>query len=94
MKELTGYFSQPKRPFLLILGGGKVKDKLPFLEKLLDTVNAIIILPALVFTFLKAKGENVGLSFVDEDFLEQARFILAQAEKKGVRIIFPKDYFS
>lgn len=74
------------------MGGGKVKDKLPFLEKLLDTVDSIIILPALVFTFLKAQGKNVGLSFVDEDFLEQARFILAQAEKKGVRIIFPTDY--
>lgn len=92
MKTLGGYFYHPRRPFLLILGGGKVKDKLPFLEKLLDVVDALIILPALVFTFLKAQGKNVGLSFVDKDFLEQARLILAHAEKKGVRIIFPVDY--
>lgn len=92
MKELQSYFSHPKRPFLLILGGGKVKDKLPFLEKLLDTVDALILLPAVVFTFLKAQGQNVGLSMVDDDSLELAQKILEAARKKGVKIIFPVDY--
>lgn len=89
---LSTYFNDPARPFMVIIGGGKVKDKLPFIERLLDKVDSLIVLPALVFTFLKAMGNNVGKSLVDEDFLEPARRILVKAQEKSVRVVFPLDY--
>ncbi len=90
--ELEKLFKDPARPFMLILGGGKVKDKVPFIEKLLDTVDCMIILPALAFTFLKAQGIDVGSSLVDDTLLEIARTILTQAQEKSVRIILPIDF--
>ena len=92
INALSKLFEDPQRPFMLIIGGGKVKDKLPFIEKLLDKVDVMIILPALVFTFLKALGQNVGKSLVDDEFLEPARQILLKAKEKSVRIIFPLDF--
>ena len=73
LDTLSDLFAKPKRPFMIIIGGGKVKDKLPFIEQLLDKVDIIMILPALVFTFLKAMGQEVGLSLVDTELLEQSR---------------------
>ncbi len=92
INTLSKLFEDPQRPFMLIIGGGKVKDKLPFIEKLLDKVNIMVILPALVFTFLKALGKDVGKSLVDDEFLEPARQILLKAKEKSVRIIFPLDF--
>lgn len=89
---LTALFAHPLEPFMLVIGGGKVKDKLPFLEKLLDKVSSIIILPALAFTFLKAQGKPIGRSLVDDDFLERAKAFLTKAQEKSVRIILPSDF--
>ncbi len=93
-KELAelSKLTTPTRPFLIILGGGKVHDKLPFIEKLLDKADSIIVLPALAFTFLKALGTQVGLSLVDTEALPHIQGILDKAREKNVTIILPVDY--
>ncbi|MBA3751781.1 phosphoglycerate kinase [Candidatus Dependentiae bacterium] len=92
--EVLENFNQPQHPFVLILGGGKVKDKLPYCEPLLDKVDTLIILPAIACTFLKALGQEVGLSLVEESLLDLSRTILSKAAKKGVKIVLPLDYLS
>ena len=67
LKMLDKLIHDPKKPFLLILGGGKVADKLPLLENLLDRVTDILLCPAIVFTFLKAQGIEVGKSLIDHN---------------------------
>ena len=82
----------PERPFTMILGGAKIKDKLPFVELLLDKADTILILPALAFTFLKAQGENVGQSLVVDEFLDLVNEIIAKAQKSRAKLILPEDF--
>jgi phosphoglycerate kinase len=84
--------SDPKQPFILILGGSKPSSKLPIIEHLLDKVSAILPCPALVFTLLQAQGIPVGKSLVDKSSLETARRILQKAKEEGINIVFPVDY--
>ncbi len=92
LRMLNKLTHNPKKPFLIIMGGGKVSDKLPLLEKLLDRVTDILLCPAIVFTFLKAQGINVGKSLVDSDAELQCNKLLEKAAKNGVNIYFPVDY--
>ncbi len=85
---------KPKRPFIIFIGGGKVKDKLPFIKHLIDIADTLVILPAVAFTFLKAQGIEVGHSLVADELLDEARTILSDASQKNVRIIFPCDYLT
>lgn len=94
-KELTilsRLKNNPTPPVCFILGGGKVADKLPLIEALLDSANTIVLCPALVFTFLKAIKKPTGLSLVDDQLLNQARIILKKAQTNGGKIVFPVDY--
>lgn len=84
--------NNPEQPFVAILGGGKVHDKIPLIEKLIDKAKIILLCPAIVFTFEKARGTRVGKSFVDDDSLNVCREILDLCEKKGVPLLFPVDY--
>lgn len=77
---------------IAILGGGKVKDKLPLIKPLLDIFDKILICPALVFTFLKAENKNVGKSLIDSNLITEALNILKFAEEKNKEIVFPLDY--
>jgi phosphoglycerate kinase len=91
--EMLSYLKHdPAPPFLLILGGGKVKDKLPMLAHLLHTVNAVALCPAVAFTFLRALGQPIGKSLVEESLLDSAQDILHKAHALGVQILFPLDY--
>ncbi|MBA2307025.1 phosphoglycerate kinase, partial [Candidatus Dependentiae bacterium] len=91
--ESLSIFRQPsRRPFVLIMGGGKVKDKLPYCEALLEHVDTLIILPAIACTFLKAQGYEVGRSLVEESMIELSRTILKKAQHKGVKVMLPLDY--
>lgn len=92
LKVLNYLKQKPKKPFLVILGGGKVKDKLPLLTSLLDQVNTVLLCPAIVFTFLKALGKPTGKSLVEDALIPQARAILDYANKKNVSLLFPVDY--
>jgi phosphoglycerate kinase len=81
----------PERPFVAILGGAKVSDKLGVVENLLNKVDILIIGGGMAYTFLKAQGHTIGKSLCEEDQLDYARNALAEAETKGVRFLLPVD---
>merc|ERR1719221_984325 len=88
---LKGAVDSPTKPMAAIVGGAKVSTKIPVIESMLDKVDKLIIGGGMVFTFLKARGLSVGNSLVEEDFLDLATKLEAQAKEKGVEIILPKD---
>lgn len=88
---LAGTVSNPARPFAAIVGGSKVSSKIGVIESLLDKCDKLIIGGGMVFTFLKARGLNVGSSLVEEDKLELARELEKIAAQKGVELILPTD---
>ncbi len=81
----------PRRPFAAIMGGAKVKDKIPVITNLLDKVDILIVGGGMLFTFLKAQGYSIGKSILDEDGLELAGNILNLAKEKGVSFLLPVD---
>lgn len=91
LEYLSGTVSNPARPFAAIVGGSKVSSKIGVIESLLEKVDKLIIGGGMVFTFLKARGYNVGSSLVEDDKLELAKELEKIAEKKGVAIILPTD---
>lgn len=91
LEYLSGTVSNPARPFAAIVGGSKVSSKIGVIESLLEKVDVLIIGGGMVFTFLKARGLNVGSSLVEEDKLELAKELEAIAAKKGVKIVLPTD---
>ena len=84
--------ANPERPFLAILGGAKVSDKVNVITNLLTKVNALIIGGAMAYTFYRAKGLPTGKSLVEEDKVELAKDILAKAQAAGVKILLPVDH--
>ena len=94
-KELEYFskvFDNPERPLLAILGGAKVSDKILVIDNLLEKVDGLIIGGAMAFTFLKAKGVNVGTSRVEEDFVEKAQDYLKRAKEKNLTLLLPVDH--
>lgn len=91
LKVIGGALENPQRPFVAILGGAKVSDKIGVIENLIKKVDALIIGGAMAFTFIAAKGVKVGNSKVEEDKLELARELMKKAEKANVKIYFPCD---
>ena len=96
MEKEINYFSKalenPERPFVAILGGSKVSDKIQVITNLLDKVDTLIIGGAMAYTFLKAQGQNVGKSLVEDDKLDLANEILQKAKDKGVKFLLPIDH--
>ena len=88
---LGGALENPAKPFIAILGGAKVSDKIGVIENLLEKVDKLIIGGGMAFTFLKAQGHKIGKSICVEDKLELARDILKKAEEKKVEILLPVD---
>ncbi|BAS27144.1 phosphoglycerate kinase [Limnochorda pilosa] len=82
---------KPDRPFLAILGGAKVSDKIGVIENLLGKVDTLAIGGGMAYTFLRAKGYEVGRSLLDEERIPLARRLLEEAERKGVRLLLPVD---
>ncbi|MDT8442433.1 MAG: phosphoglycerate kinase [Desulfuromonadales bacterium] len=92
LKYLGQALAYPDHPFVAVLGGAKVSDKIAVIDNLLDKVDTLIIGGGMAYTFLKAQGRPVGKSLVEEDRLEMAHQILLQAEAKGVKLLLPKDH--
>ena len=88
---LDHVMENPKRPFVAILGGSKVSDKIGTINNLINKVDTLIIGGAMMFTFYKALGLKVGKSLVEDDKVDLAKSILALGEKKGVQIALPVD---
>ncbi|GAA4299366.1 phosphoglycerate kinase [Anaerocolumna aminovalerica] len=81
----------PKRPFVAILGGSKVSSKISVINNLLDKVDTLIIGGGMAYTFMKALGEEVGKSLLEEDYLEYAKEMMDKAKQKGVNLLIPVD---
>ncbi len=84
--------TNPEKPFVAIIGGAKVSDKIGVIRNLLTKVDALLIGGAMAYTFLKAQGKQVGKSLVEEDKLDLAKDLLAEAQKKNVRLLLPYDH--
>lgn len=91
LKFLGSAVNNPKRPFAAILGGAKVKDKIAVIESLLNKVDTLIIGGGMAYTFLKAKGYEVGKSLLDSERIDFCRDVMKQAEAKKVKLLLPVD---
>ena len=92
LKYIGKAISNPTRPFVAILGGAKVSDKIGVIENLLTKVNALIIGGGMAYTFLKAQGQEVGKSLLEADKLDLARQLLEEAKKRNVKFLLPVDH--
>jgi phosphoglycerate kinase len=93
-KELGTFdrmLATPAHPFVAILGGSKVSDKIKVIDKLIDVVDILIIGGAMCFTFLLAQGYSVGASLKEDDWVEPAKGLLKKAAEKGVQLLLPVD---
>ncbi|MBR6033362.1 MAG: phosphoglycerate kinase [Clostridia bacterium] len=91
LEFLGSSLENPERPFVAILGGAKVSDKIGVIEKLLDKVDTLIIGGGMAFTFLKSQGHQIGKSICEDDKLDLARELLAKAQSNGVKLLLPVD---
>ncbi|HKM42896.1 MAG TPA: phosphoglycerate kinase [Limnochordia bacterium] len=91
LEFLGGALSDPKRPFVAILGGAKVRDKIGVIESLLDKADTLIIGGGMAYTFFKAQGYEIGNSLLDPERLDFCRDIMVKAKEKGVELLFPVD---
>ncbi|SHH28820.1 phosphoglycerate kinase [Clostridium grantii] len=92
LKFLGEAVNTPVRPFVTILGGAKVSDKIAVINNLLDKADTIIIGGGMAYTFLKAQGYEIGTSLVEADRLDYAKEMIEKAEAKGVKFLLPVDH--
>lgn len=92
LEIMGGALNAPKRPFVAVLGGAKVSDKIGVINNLLEKADTIVIGGGMAYTFKKAQGCSIGTSLLEEDKLDYARDMLAKAEAKGVRFLLPCDH--
>jgi phosphoglycerate kinase len=83
--------NNPERPFVAILGGSKVSSKISVINNLLDKVDTLIIGGGMAYTFMKAKGEEIGSSMLEADYLDYAKEMIEKAAAKGVKLLIPVD---
>ena len=91
LKYLGQALNTPERPFLAILGGAKISGKIDVLENLFGKVDTVLIGGAMIFTFFKAQGYNVGKSLVEDDKVELASHLLETARQNNIRMLLPED---
>lgn len=88
---LSGTLENAKKPFVAILGGAKVSDKIGVIENLISKVDTILIGGGMAFTFFKSMGYNIGNSICEDDKIEEAKSIIEKAKNAGVKIVLPQD---
>ena len=91
LEIMGGALENPKRPFVAVLGGAKVSDKINVINNLLEKVDTLIIGGGMAYTFLKAQGKEVGKSLVDDEKIEYCKNMLDKAAEKGVKLLLPVD---
>ena len=91
IRVMGGALEEPKRPFVAILGGAKVSDKIGVINNLIEKVDTLIIGGGMAYTFFAAMGNNVGTSICEYDKLDMARELMAKAKEKGVNFLLPVD---
>lgn len=94
LKTLSNLLTDPERPFIAILGGSKVSDKFGVVDKLIEIVDVLLIGGGMAFTFLKAKGIDIGSSIFEEEWIEAAGKMLKKAEEQGCELILPVDFIA
>ncbi len=92
IKKIGGVLENPENPFIAILGGAKVSDKIKVIDNLLNIADKIIIGGGMAFTFLAAQGYEVGKSILEKDKIDLAKSLMKKAEEKGVDLVLPVDY--
>jgi len=92
VEHLSRVTHNPEKPYVAILGGAKIEDKIPVLESLINKADVLLIGGAMAYTFLQAQGKGVGKSIVEEDKLQIAADIMKKAENSGVKLILPLDH--
>ncbi len=92
VKYIQPMVENPPKPQVAIIGGAKVSSKIAVLESLLKNASALVIGGGMAYTFLKAQGHKVGISLVEDDFIDTAKKLLKDAEAKGVKIVLPVDH--
>jgi phosphoglycerate kinase len=92
LKYLGRALANPVRPFVVILGGAKVSDKIAVIENLLKTANSILVGGAMAYTFLKSQGLPIGRSLVEDDKIDLASDLIARAARQGVELLLPTDH--
>ena len=91
LEVMGGALNDPKRPFVAVLGGAKISDKLGVIRNLLDKADTIIIGGGMAYTFAKAQGGSIGKSLCEDDKLDYAREMIEKARKNGVKLLLPTD---
>jgi len=94
LEYMGGALHAPEHPFVAILGGAKVSDKIGVIQNLMSKVDALIIGGGMAYTFLKARGEPIGKSLVEADKIELARNLLAQAKERKLKFLLPVDHIA
>ena len=92
LRYLGDVLSDPQRPFVAVLGGAKVSDKIEVIENLIPRIDRLIIGGAMAYTFFKAMGKPVGRSLVEDDKLDAARHIMTLASRRGLEFLLPSDH--
>ena len=91
VSALTGMFESPRRPFVAVLGGSKVSDKIKAIDALIEKCDTLVIGGGMCFTFLAARGLSTGMSLKEDDWVGRAGAMLAKAEDRGVELLLPVD---
>jgi phosphoglycerate kinase len=92
LRYLGEALADPARPFVAVLGGAKVSDKIEVIENLIPRLDRLLIGGAMAYTFFKAQGQPVGTSLVEDDKLDAARDIIARAGQRGLQLLLPSDH--
>ena len=92
LRYLGAAIAHPERPFVALLGGAKVSDKIEVIENLIPRVDQLLIGGAMAYTFFKAMGKPVGKSLVEEDKMNSARDIVARSQERGLQLLLPVDH--
>lgn len=89
---ITGMIENPERPFVAVLGGSKVSDKIGVIDRLSELVDVLLIGGGMCFTFMRAQGQQIGSSLVEEEWIERAGEMMQKAAERGCKLVLPVDY--